>query len=106
MDVAPSLVRTTAVRERVTIVSATGEQLDLFSLEARVEALEWSPDGHNLMILGADLGADVSGAEGGYALRGALSGPTWLPEVASSDAQKISGDGFIVGLTAKARQRR
>ena len=75
--------------ERVTIVSATGEQLNLFSLEARVEALEWSPDGHNLMILGADLGADVSGAEGGYALRGALSGPTWLPEVASSDAQNL-----------------
>lgn len=75
--------------ERVAIVSESGEQMALLSIEARVEALEWSPDGHSLMVLGADLGADVSGAEGGYALRGSASGPVWLPDVASSDDQNL-----------------
>ncbi len=75
--------------EQVAIVSATGEQLALLSIEARVEGLEWSPDGHSLMILGADLGADVSGAEGGYALSGVPTGPGWLPDVSSSDDQNL-----------------
>ena len=56
MDVEPSLSADGGEGERVAIVSATGEQLALLSIEARVEGLEWSPDGHSLMILGADLG--------------------------------------------------
>ncbi|WP_054588475.1 alpha/beta hydrolase family protein [Sphingopyxis macrogoltabida] len=75
--------------ERLVILSESGEPLVSIPLEARVEALAWSPGGSGLLILGADPGADVSGAEGGYVLRGGASGPSWLPEVAASDAQDL-----------------
>lgn len=45
-----------------------------------VEQLRWSPNG-KLGLLVAGAGSDVSGAEGGFALRVAHDGPSWLPEV-------------------------
>src|SRR3546814_1456520 len=73
--------------ERLVIVSAAGEQLCSITLDIRVEAMAWSPNGRGLLVLGADSGADVSGAEGGFALRTGESGPNWLPNVASSKGQ-------------------
>src|SRR3546814_11024268 len=51
--------------------------------------MAWSPNGSGLLVLGADSGADVSGAEGGFALRTGESGPNWLPNVASSNGQNL-----------------
>src|SRR3546814_8388750 len=51
-------------QERLVIVSAAGEQLCSITLDIRVEAMAWSPNGRGLLVLGADSGADVSGAEG------------------------------------------
>ncbi|NIJ39476.1 dipeptidyl aminopeptidase/acylaminoacyl peptidase [Sphingopyxis panaciterrae] len=76
-------------RERLVILSEAREQLFSAAVDVRVEALAWAPGGSALLILGADAGADVSGAEGGYALRGGASGPSWLPDVAASGAQDL-----------------
>lgn len=76
-------------REQLVVLSESGERLVSIPLEVRVEALAWSPGGRDLLILGADPGADVSGAEGGYALRGGATGPGWLPEISASDAQDL-----------------
>ncbi|WP_447763738.1 prolyl oligopeptidase family serine peptidase [Sphingopyxis panaciterrae] len=76
-------------REQLVVLSQAGNRLFSSPLEARVEALAWAPGSGGLMILGADPGADVSGAEGGYALRGGASGASWLPDVASSNAQDL-----------------
>lgn len=76
-------------QEHLVLLSASGETLASFALDMRVEALLWSPSGDTLLVLGADSGADVSGAEGGFALRADAAGPDWLPEVASSSAQNL-----------------
>ncbi|HWV61400.1 MAG TPA: S9 family peptidase [Sphingopyxis sp.] len=76
-------------QERLVIMSDSGERIAAIALDMRVEALAWSPGGRDLLILGADSGADVSGAEGGFALRSDAGGPAWLPEVASSGAQNL-----------------
>ncbi|MBJ7498908.1 MAG: S9 family peptidase [Sphingopyxis sp.] len=76
-------------QEHLALLSGDGAALALIALYMRVEALAWSPSGDKLLLLGADSGADVSGAEGGFALRGDAAGPGWLPEVASSSAQNL-----------------
>ncbi|HEV2597948.1 S9 family peptidase [Sphingopyxis sp.] len=76
-------------QELLVLLSDSGERLVSIALDMRVEALAWSPGGRDLLVLGADSGADVSGAEGGFALRGEDEGPDWLPEVASSSAQNL-----------------
>lgn len=55
----------------------------------RVEALSWSPDGQRLLLLVAGTEADISGAEGGYALGKPSDGPSWLPEAASSSSGDV-----------------
>lgn len=75
-------------QEALVILSAAGDRLCVVPLGVRVESLAWS-SGNQLLLLAADPGADLSGAEGGFALRGEESGPSWLPEVAASDAQDL-----------------
>jgi len=72
--------------EHLIIVSGAGEELWRVRLEVRVEAMSWSPDGETLLVLAADAGADVSGAEGGFSLRETPE-ESWLPDVAASNAQ-------------------
>lgn len=76
-------------QEHLVLLSSGGETIASIALDMRVEALAWSPGSNKLLVLGADAGADVSGAEGGFALRGDAEGPNWLPEVASSSAQNL-----------------
>ncbi|RYD45494.1 MAG: S9 family peptidase [Sphingomonadales bacterium] len=75
--------------EQLVLLSKVGETIASIALDMRIEALGWAPGGIRLFVLGADSGADVSGAEGGFALRGEAEGPGWLPEVASSSAQDL-----------------
>lgn len=76
-------------QEQLVLLSSAGETIASIALDMRVEALVWAPGGDKLLVLGADAGADVSGAEGGFALRGDAKGPGWLPEVASSSGQNL-----------------
>lgn len=54
-----------------------------------VEQLQWSPDGATLGLLVAGARADLSGAEGGFALRATDEGPSWLPAVDVGDADDL-----------------
>jgi len=76
-------------QEYLVLLSSASEAIASIALDMRVEALAWAPCGDKLLVLGADSGADVSGAEGGFAMRGDAEGPAWLPEVASSGAQNL-----------------
>jgi dipeptidyl aminopeptidase/acylaminoacyl peptidase len=92
------LARPSPVRPRIALVEGDDVLiLDAGSLEVQhrwavnglVEKLAWSPDGERLAFLVAGAEADVSGAEGGYALRGAKAGDSWLPEVDSGDSRDL-----------------
>jgi len=61
------------------------ETIEQIPITGRVEAASWSPDGECLLLIVAGAEADVSGVEGGFALRALSRGPNWLPEVTSSD---------------------
>lgn len=53
-----------------------------------VEQMAWSSAGElGLLIAGA--GADVSGAEGGFAMRVEQSGPIWLPDLDTGAAEDV-----------------
>jgi dipeptidyl aminopeptidase/acylaminoacyl peptidase len=75
-------------KEDLVVLSATNNEVSRVKLEVRVEAMSWSPDGQTLLVLAADAGADVSGAEGGFSLRKAAE-ESWLPDIAASDAQNL-----------------
>lgn len=61
------------------------------AIEGRIEQMEWSPDGSRLALLVAGAGADLSGAEGGFALnahdKDAECG--WLPQVDTGDGDDL-----------------
>lgn len=75
-------------KEHLVVLSVTGNEHSRVALEVRVEAMSWSPDGQTLLVLAADAGADVSGAEGGFSLAKAAE-ESWLPDVAASEAQNL-----------------
>ncbi len=59
------------------------------AVEGWVEYLEWSPDGHRILLGVAGHGADLSSGQGAYKTDEVPSGePSWMPRVigASSDA--------------------
>jgi dipeptidyl aminopeptidase/acylaminoacyl peptidase len=60
------------------------ELIEEVSIAGRVEAAAWAPDGSRLLLVVAGTEADISGAEGGFALRSCPEGASWLPEVISS----------------------
>lgn len=73
-----------------------GEQLRLLSLPGggtleerpifgRVEEVSWSPDGRRALLLVAGAEADVSGREGGFALRAGEVQESWRPETHRSE---------------------
>ena len=69
-----------------------------------VEHIAWSPAGE-LALLVAGAPADVSGAEGGFALQVEQSGPSWLPDVDIAAADDVwrrlwIWDGQGTALTA------
>lgn len=53
-----------------------------------VEQMAWSSAGE-LGLLVAGAGADVSGAEGGFAMRVEQSGPAWLPDLDTGAAEDV-----------------
>lgn len=75
-------------REQLIILSLNGDEQVRIALDVRVESMLWSVNGQVLLIQAADAGADVSGAEGGFALREAAQ-ESWLPEVAASNAENL-----------------
>lgn len=74
--------------EQLVVLSDAGDELLRTTLQIRVEAMAWSPNGDALLIQAADAGADLSGAEGGFALREAAE-ESWLPEVTASNAGNL-----------------
>lgn len=74
--------------EKLAVISGTGS-LERIQVDGRIEALAWSPNGETLLLLVADPAADVSGVEGGYAMRAAGSAASWLPEVTTTDAANL-----------------
>lgn len=59
---------------------ADGASIARLPVDGIVEQIAWSPNGElGLMIAGAR--ADVSGAEGGFAMQVEQGGPSWLPDV-------------------------
>lgn len=65
-----------------------GNAIARFDLAGVVEQLAWSPAGElGLLVAGAR--ADVSGAEGGFAMQVAQDGPAWLPQVDTGDADDV-----------------
>lgn len=74
--------------EQLVILSPQDDEQVRIALDVRVEAMLWSPNGKTLLIQAADAGADVSGAEGGFALREAAE-EGWLPDVAASNAENL-----------------
>jgi dipeptidyl aminopeptidase/acylaminoacyl peptidase len=100
-------VESTEVGERLVITTTTGDSVTKIYVNARIEALAWSPGGRNLMVLAADPSADISGVEGGFALRAAKSVASWLPEITATDSNDIwrrlyrwsDGDAALTPLT-------
>lgn len=65
------------------------EVIDAVKIDGLIEQLSWSPDGSQLAMLVAGARADVSGAEGGFALAAPNEGPDWLPEIDTGDADDV-----------------
>jgi dipeptidyl aminopeptidase/acylaminoacyl peptidase len=69
--------------------AASFDVLHACTIEGRIEQLAWSPDGARLGLLVAGRRADVSGAEGGYALGASEEVSGWLPEVDSGESADL-----------------
>ncbi|VWC51104.1 peptidase S9, prolyl oligopeptidase [Burkholderia lata] len=93
--------------ERLVVETASGDPLATMAINARIEALAWSPGSGDLLVLAADPGADISGVEGGFALCSGQPAASWLPEVTSTAAQDIwrrlyrwsDGDAALIPIT-------
>lgn len=75
--------------QAIVVTAPDGSPIARLYVAGRVESLNWSPSGRQLLILAADPGADVAGVEGGFAMRDVRDAAAWLPDVTASDAQDI-----------------
>jgi dipeptidyl aminopeptidase/acylaminoacyl peptidase len=70
--------------------AAVGDTSTQCTIDGVIEQVRWSPDGELLAILVAGKSADVSGAEGGYAMTGdRQAAESWIPEVSSGDSEDV-----------------
>ncbi|MBL8584393.1 MAG: S9 family peptidase [Rhizobiaceae bacterium] len=70
-------------------VRSDDEVLASQPIPGRVEQIEWSPDGKQLLLVVAGQGADLAGIHGGYAQKQASDAPGWLPEVSSGGGDEL-----------------
>jgi len=75
--------------EQLVIATSGGERITVIPVTGRIESLMWSPSGRELLVLAADVGADVAGVEGGFAMRGAAPAESWLPEIITTTSQDL-----------------
>jgi dipeptidyl aminopeptidase/acylaminoacyl peptidase len=72
------------------LLTSTGATRSRCRVDGVVEQLRWSPDGGSLAMLVAGSAADVSGAEGGYALSsGSEPEESWIPTLDSGDSEDV-----------------
>lgn len=55
----------------------------------RIEQIDWSPEGAQMLLVVAGTAADLAGIHGGYTQKQRSGGPAWLPEVRSDDGNDL-----------------
>lgn len=91
------LARPSPVDEAVAFVDGHGVTLmdgqdkpSTYAVPGRIEQMEWSRDGTRLALLVAGTGADISGAEGGFALDAAAAADeSGLPTIDTGDGDDL-----------------